>query len=66
MWEDPIVEEVRKVRDAHAAQFNYDLQSIYHALKQEESESGRKFVKLPPRRIETKAKVLQNRRRNAT
>ena len=23
MWEDPIVAEVRKVREAHAAQFNY-------------------------------------------
>lgn len=57
MWEDPIVEEVRKVRDAHAAQFNYDLQSIYRALKQEEAESGRKFMKLSPRHIETKAKV---------
>ncbi len=57
MWKDPIVEEVRKVRDAHAAQFNYDLQSIYRALKQEEAESGRKFMKLSPRRIETKAKV---------
>lgn len=52
MWEDPIVEEVRKVRDAHAAQFNYDLRAIYQALKQEEAESGRKFVKLSPKRVE--------------
>jgi hypothetical protein len=52
MWEDPIVEEVRKVRDAHAAQFNYDLRAIYQALKQEEAESGRKFVKLSPKRIQ--------------
>jgi hypothetical protein len=28
MWEDPIVEEVRKVREAHAVQFNYDLRAI--------------------------------------
>ena len=33
MWEDPIVEEVRKARDAHAAKFNYDLQAIYRDLK---------------------------------
>jgi len=57
MWEDPIVEEVRKVRDAHAAQFNYDLRMIYRALKKEEGESGRKFVKLPPKRIQEKQKI---------
>lgn len=51
MWQDPIVEEVRAARDAHAAQFSYDLRAIYRALK-EEAESGRSFVKLPPKRIE--------------
>ena len=25
MWEDPIVEEVRKIREEHAARFGYDL-----------------------------------------
>jgi len=57
MWEDPIVEEVRKVRDAHAAQFNYDLREIYQALKKEEAESGRKFVKLSPKRIEKQEEI---------
>ena len=47
MWKDPVVEEVRKVRDAHAAQFNYELRAIYRALKNEEAGSGRKFVRLP-------------------
>ena len=28
-WEDPIVEEVRQIRDAYAKQFNYDLDAIY-------------------------------------
>jgi hypothetical protein len=50
MWEDPIVEEVRKVRDAYAKQFNYDLKAIYHDLKQQEKASGRTFVSYPPRR----------------
>lgn len=52
MWQDPIVEEVRKVRDAHAAQHGYDLKAIFQALKQEEAASERKFVKLAPKRIE--------------
>lgn len=29
MQDDPIVEEVRKVRDAYAAKFNYDLEAIF-------------------------------------
>ena len=28
-WKDEIVEEVRKVREAYAAQFDYDLASAY-------------------------------------
>jgi hypothetical protein len=53
MWDDPIVEEVRKVREAHAARFNYDLRAIYQDLKRLERESGRTFVRFPPRRIES-------------
>ncbi len=60
MRQDPIVEEVRAARDAHAAQFNYDLGAIYRALKKEETESGRNFVKLPPKRIEAKEATLED------
>ena len=28
MWNDPIVEETRRIRDEHARQFNYDLAAI--------------------------------------
>ena len=48
MWEDPIVEEVHKARDAHAAKFNYNLQAIYRDLKEQEKQSGRTFVSYPP------------------
>lgn len=41
---DPIVDEVRRVRDAHAARFNYDLDAIFRDLKKREKESGFKFV----------------------
>jgi len=50
MWEDPIVEEVRKAREVHAAKFNYDLQAIYQDLKAQEKQSGRTFVAYPPKR----------------
>ena len=43
-WSDPIVDEVRRVLDANAARFNYDLRAIYRDLKEQEKRSGRQFV----------------------
>jgi len=40
----PIVDEVRKVRDAHAARFNYDLHAIFLDIKKREKERGIHFV----------------------
>ncbi len=51
MQDDPIVEEIRKAREAYAARFNYDLEAIFQDLKRQERESGRTFVTFPPRRI---------------
>jgi hypothetical protein len=50
MWKDPIVEEVRRVRDAHAARFDYDLAAICEDFRERERRSGRKVVSLPPKR----------------
>ena len=36
MPEDPIVNEIRRVRDAHASRYGYDLGAIYKALKERE------------------------------
>ena len=41
---DPIVDEVRRVRDAHAARFNYDLDAIFRDIKEREKKSGLMFV----------------------
>ena len=57
MWEDPIVAEVRKIREAHAAKFNYDLRAIYQDLKEQEKRSGRTFVSYPPRRCKPVSQV---------
>jgi hypothetical protein len=51
MWKDAIVDEVRKVREAHAARFGYDLKAIYNDLKESEKRSGRKIVSLPPKKF---------------
>jgi hypothetical protein len=49
---DPIVEEVRQAREAHAARFHYDLDAIFRDVKEQEKKSGRKFVSFPARRNE--------------
>ena len=48
---DPIVEEIRKIREEHAARFNYDLDAIYEDCKKSERELGLPLVNLPPKRI---------------
>ena len=57
MWNDPIVEEVRKIRQKHAAKFKYDLAAICRDLKQQERKGGRKVVSLPPRKPAPTAKT---------
>ena len=59
MWKDPIVAEVRQVREAHAAQFNNDLLAIYHDLKKQEQNSHRRFVSYPARRTPRQKKHPQ-------
>jgi hypothetical protein len=62
---DPIVDEVRRMRDEHAAHFNYDLDAIFAELQEEERASGLKFVSFSPRRIESNG-VLEFRTRDNT
>lgn len=51
MKTDPIVEEIRRIREAaHAAKFNYDLKAICVDLKQKEKNCGHPVVSFPPKR----------------
>ena len=49
---DPIVDEVRRIRDAHAARFNYDLDAIFQDIKEQERKSKLQFVAPPTNRVE--------------
>ncbi|MSV35863.1 MAG: hypothetical protein EXQ47_09730 [Bryobacterales bacterium] len=49
---DPIVEEVRRVREEHAAQFNYDIDAIFTDLKRLQAASPRPRVSFGPRGVE--------------
>ncbi len=50
MWDDPIVQEIRKVREDHAARFNFNLEAIADDLKKQQEDSGKTFVSLQPKK----------------
>jgi hypothetical protein len=49
MTEDPIVEEVHRIREAIAGRFNNDLQAIADDAKRRQAASGQETVAAPPR-----------------
>ena len=51
MRDDPIVDEIRKIRQEHTDKFNGDLHAICEDLRRRERESGRKYVSYPPRPV---------------
>jgi len=40
MWVDPIVEEIRQIREAYAAKFHYDLEAIVKDIQRQQQESA--------------------------
>ena len=46
---DPIIAEVRAVRDEHAARFWYDVKAIFRDIRSMQKASGRVFVRYPAR-----------------
>jgi hypothetical protein len=44
MQEDSIVNEVRRVRDEHAAKFGYNIRKIAEDAKKREQQGGRQVV----------------------
>ena len=48
---DHIVEEIRRIREEHAAQFNYDVKAIIADLKRSEAERDWPRASFAPRRI---------------
>ena len=50
MWQDTIVEEVRRIRDEHAKRFNYDLHAICEDFRKKQSLSIHTVGSRQPRR----------------
>jgi hypothetical protein len=55
---DPIIDEIRKVREAHASRLNRDLDAIFCDIKEREKQGRRKFVSFPPRKAEPNQVLL--------
>ena len=51
MKDDPIVAEVRAIRDELAAQCGYDIKTMFRKIREQQARSGRKYVSYPARRI---------------
>jgi hypothetical protein len=47
MWQDEILEEIRKIREEHARAFNYDLHAICEDLRKKQTASNRTIIKQP-------------------
>ena len=43
-WHDPIVEEVRRIREQQAAELDYDLKAIFERARRRQKQSKRKTV----------------------
>ncbi len=50
MKPDPIVEEIHKAREALSKASDDDIRKIAEAAKARQAQSGRKAVRLPPRK----------------
>ena len=48
---DPILDELRAIRDAMAAEADFDPERLAESVRQREEASGRQFVTLPPRPV---------------
>ena len=54
---DPIIAELRAVRDKHAARLGYDINAIFKDIQARQQASGRKYVRYPARRASPEMEV---------
>lgn len=47
---DPVITEVRAIRDEYAARFGYDVGKMFRDIWERQNASGRKYVCYPARR----------------
>ena len=47
---DPIIAELRAIREAYAARFDYNVEAMFRDIRARQEASGRDYVRLPARR----------------
>ena len=57
MEPDPIIEEIHAIREALSRESGDDIRRIAEAAKARQAESGRKTVRLPPRKAKATRKA---------
>ncbi len=57
MTGDPIVDEIRKHRNEHAAKFNYDIKAVFNDLRERQRTGGREILFAPPRPLRIDAET---------
>jgi hypothetical protein len=50
MYPDPIVAEIRQIREEFASRFNYDTGALLKYAQERDATGDRKVIRLPPRR----------------
>lgn len=48
---DPIIAELRSIRQAYAARFDYDVEAMFRDIRARQQTSGREYVRLSARRV---------------
>lgn len=51
IWNDPIVEETRKLRDEIAARLNYDVEALGRYYQSQQAKEHRVFAKRPAKKV---------------
>jgi hypothetical protein len=59
---DPIVEEVRRIRDEHSRSFDYNLDAICDAYQEQQLLLGHRLVRLSPKQAFTSSPTLPEKR----
>jgi len=55
MWNDPIIEETRRIRDELAARFDYDVEALGRYYQSQQSKENRRIVRRIARSEEAQA-----------
>ena len=54
MWNDPIIEETRKLREQYAKKFNHDIDIIFEDIQKGQKKNKKKLFSFTPRKFTSK------------